>query len=297
MAGRVLQIFSLAIRVFASLLVPCCIVGGCSSAQNDWPAWGRGASRTMVSSETNAPTQWDVETGSHIKWTAALGSTSRGNPVVCDGVVYAGTNNESKRDPSLVNDGGVLMAFAADDGRFLWQRDSAKLSTGRVNDWPYEGICSSPTVDKQTHRLWYCTNRCEVVCLDVQEANRGHGQPTVVWSVDMIKQLGVFPHNMTNCSPAVWGDFVYVITANGVDDTHKHVVAPNAPAIVCFDKNTGHMVWKDNSPGDNVLHSQWSNPCIAEVSGTAMAIACWATGGFTALRPRRESSCGNSTRT
>jgi hypothetical protein len=81
-----------------------------------------------------------------------------------------------KRDTRDANgkpfDGGVLMAFRADNGSLLWQRYSSKLASGRVNDWPGEGLCSSPFVEPRTQRLWYCTNRCEVVCLDVREANR-----------------------------------------------------------------------------------------------------------------------------
>ncbi len=76
------------------LLIYSASITGCATADNDWPAWGHGASRTLASSEKNPPTQWDLETKSHIKWRAALGSRSRGNPVVCDGVVYVGTNND-----------------------------------------------------------------------------------------------------------------------------------------------------------------------------------------------------------
>jgi outer membrane protein assembly factor BamB len=81
----------------------------------------------------------------------------------------------------------------------------------------------------------------------------------------MMKTLGVFPHNMTSAAPVAYGDYIYVTTGNGVDDTHKNVVAPKAPGIVCFDKNTGKMVWQDNSPGDQVLHGQWASVSVTEV--------------------------------
>ena len=72
---------------------------------------------------------------------------------------------------------------------------------------------------------------------------------------------------------ASYGDYIYVITGNGVDDTHKHVVAPAAPAIVCFNKNTGKVIWTDNSPGANVLHGQWASVAIVEVNGRPLVIA------------------------
>ena len=47
----------------------------------------------------------------------------------------------------MTADGGVLMAFDANNGKFLWQRYHAKLPTGRVNDWPGEGLCSTAYTD------------------------------------------------------------------------------------------------------------------------------------------------------
>jgi outer membrane protein assembly factor BamB len=239
----------------------------------DWPMWGRTPLRDMLSPEKDPPTDWDVKTGKNILWSAALGSKSYGNPVVSNGLVFVGTNNEGARDQYDTADAGVLMAFDANTGKFIFQRISHKLPTGRVNDWPGEGECA--TVYTEPGRLWYCTNRCEVVCLDLSPgALPEPGKPPKeIWSFDMINKLGVFPHNMTSCAIAAYGDYIYAITANGVDDTHKHVVAPLAPAIVCFDKNTGKVVWTDNSPGGNVLHGQWASPAIVEVKGRALVIA------------------------
>jgi len=91
--------------------------------------------------------------------------------------------------------------------------------------------------------------------------------------VDLMAQLGVFPHNMTASSPVAYGDWIYMITGNGVDDTHKNIPSPKAPAIVCFEKKTGKVVWSDNSPGENILHGQWSSPTIASVNGRPLVIA------------------------
>ncbi len=243
------------------------LVAGAAYA-DDWTMWGRTPSRNMVCPDKNPPTDWDVDTGKNIKWVANLGSKSYGNPIISNGIVYVGTNNENPRDPSLTVDAGVEMAFRESDGKFLWQQAYTKLPTGRVNDWPGEGLCS--TVYAEGNTIWYCTNRCQVVCLDVSQSQP---QPTVKWTVDMIKKLGVFPHNMTSCSTTSWGDYIYIITANGVDDTHTHVPAPEAPAIVCFEKQNGNVVWTSNAPGANILHSQWSSPAISSVNGRPLVIA------------------------
>jgi outer membrane protein assembly factor BamB len=255
----------------SQIVTAACALAICLFAENsraeDWTMWGRTPDRNWITSEKGIPTDWEVESGKNIKWVAQLGSKSYGNPIISNGLVYVGTNNEAHKDEKFLADAGVLMAFNEKDGKFLWQRISAKLPTGRVNDWPGEGLCS--TVLAEGGRVYFCTNRCETVCLDVSP-----GDPTFkeIWSTDMIKEFGVFPHNMTACSILPYDDMLYVITGNGVDDTHKHVVAPEAPSIVALRKSDGKMVWSDNSPLDHVLHGQYSSPALAMINGKAQII-------------------------
>jgi outer membrane protein assembly factor BamB len=232
--------------------------------------WGRTPQRHMVSPEKNPPTDWDVESGRNIKWKAHVGSKSYGNPVIANGIVFIGTNNEAFYDKSISADGGNEIAFRESDGKFLWQHYNAKLAAGRVNDWPQEGLCATAFVEGD--RLYYPTNRCEVWCWDISPLKNGQ-PPKEVWKVDMMSKLGVFPHNMTSSCMAAYKDFVYVITGNGVDDTHKNLPAPQAPAIVCFNKKDGSVVWTSNVPGENVLHGQWASVAIAEVNGRGLVIA------------------------
>src|ERR1035437_2213200 len=236
----------------------------------DWPMWGRTPDRRMTSPEKNPPISWDVEKGSNIKWSAQLGSQSYSNPVVAGGLVFVGTNNEAKRDPTFTDDAGVLMIFRESDGQFLYQRLSPKLKAGRFNDLPYQGVC--PTVCAEGDFIWYCTNRCEVVCLDVSPLRHGEPKPKEAWVIDMMATLGVFPHNMTSCSPVIYKDNLYIITANGIDVTHKDVPSPKAPAIVCFNKKTGKVIWSDNAPGEGILHGQWSSPSTIEANGHTQGI-------------------------
>ena len=58
------------------------------------------------------------------------------------------------------------MAFRESDGEFLWQSTHEKLAAGRVNDWPYQGVCSSPLVEGK--KLYYVSNRCELLCVDTE---------------------------------------------------------------------------------------------------------------------------------
>src|SRR5881296_2783171 len=190
-----------------------CVVAS-DPGTGDWPMWGGTPDRNMVSNMKGIPTSWDVKTKKNVKWMAQLGSQSYGNPVVAGGQVYVGTNNELLRNPKEGGDRGVLMCFRESDGKFLWQHANEKLPAGRANDWPFQGVCSSPLVEGD--RLYYVSNRCEIVCLDA----KGDGNAKVVWRFDMMEEVGSQPHNMSNSSPVSYQDLIFVSTSNGQDESH-----------------------------------------------------------------------------
>jgi outer membrane protein assembly factor BamB len=245
--------------------------------------WGGTPDRNMVSNQKGLPTTWDIKTGKNVKWVAELGSQTYGNPVVAGGKVYVGTNNEAPRDPKQAGDRGVFMCFNEKDGKFLWQHTSEKLAAGRANDWPYQGVCSSAAVEGD--RVYYVTNRSEVIALDTEgfkdgendgpykdEKLTGPENADIVWKLDMMEELGNQPHNMSNSSPVIWGDLIFICTSNGQDESHVHVPSPRAPAIIALNKKTGKLVWEDNSPFDKILHGQWSTPMIAPIGGVLQAV-------------------------
>ena len=45
----------------------------------------------------------------------------------------------------------------------------------------------------------------------------------IIWRYDMMDELGVFPHNASNCSVLMVDDIVYVCTSNGQDWTHSNI--------------------------------------------------------------------------
>jgi outer membrane protein assembly factor BamB len=227
----------------------------------DWPMWGGTPDRNMMSAMKGLPVKWDLKTKLNVKWIGQLGSQSYGNAVVAGGQVYVGTNNELLRNPKEGGDRGVLMAFRESDGQFLWQHTNEKLPAGRANDWPFQGVCSSPLVEGD--RLYYVSNRCELVCLDTR--GDGKGAAKVLWKFDMMDEVGAQPHNMSNSSPVSYGDLIYVSTSNGQDESHVHVPSPKAPAIIAVSKKTGKLVWEDNSVGEKILHGQWSSPAVGKI--------------------------------
>ncbi len=457
---------SLALQVL--VLVPALTV----SAQ-DWPMFGGSPARNNATTNNAtkgdvAPTDWYVgrfdrktrsfEESRNIKWIAPLGSQSYGSPVVADGRVFVGTNNVSGYSKWFPNgvDLGCLICLHESDGRFLWQHSNVKLPTGRIHDWPLQGICSSPLVEG--NRMWYVSNRGEIVCLDTegfhddeddgpvkneplrlfdvsldrlarqiveeqlnlaardkkislpdewrlydkvprqswivsgykrmgrlrrpgptlyniwvvgdnlniaesgnddsladivtdfpmgaqqaatlisklspQFAKHGIDLPDqfqldetipgkrwslmipvddqqqeieihmdskyasafvnigtddksaadVVWRLDMMNRLGVRQHNMAGCSPASYGDLLFVCTSNGVDQTHAKVPAPSAPSFVALDKTTGELRWADRSPGLNILHGQWASPAVGVFEGVPQVIFAGGNGWLYSFR-------------
>jgi outer membrane protein assembly factor BamB len=250
----------------------------------DWHMWGGTPQRNMVNTvEKGIPDTWDITTGKNIKWVAQLGSQSFGNPVIAGGKVFVGTNNQFERQPKIKGDKGVVMCFNEADGKFLWQIVHDKLASGRVNDWPKQGICSTCNVDG--NRVYYVSNRCELVCADVEGANDGSGNGKIVWKLDMMKELGVFPHNMSASSPNIDGDLVYVVTSNGVDESHIVIPAPDAPSFIAVNKMNGEVVWDKVGPGDKILHGQWSSPSIGVIGGVKQVIFPGGDGRLYAYEP------------
>jgi outer membrane protein assembly factor BamB len=285
-------------------------------ASGDHPTLGGGPDRNMVCRLPAAlshefPKGLDDPLvrvlGSRVRWKATLGSRAYGGPIVAGGHVYCGTNNENprnKRDrgkpadddpPGSPLDKGVLMCFNERTGDFLWQMVHDKLPSGQVNDWPREGVCAPPTVEGD--RVYYVSNRCEVVCLDVNgfldgtndgfqgEKYRDQTDGDVVWVVDMVKDLKVFPHNMAACSPLVVGDRLFVVTGNGVDENHVSVPSPDAPSFLCLDKRTGKVLWQSGLPGKNIMHAQWGHPAYGVFGGRPQVVFPGGDGWLYGLEP------------
>src|SRR4030095_8461265 len=268
----------------------------------DWPSWGGSdPGRNMYSPAKGIPAAFnpgtfkpnseeiDLSTTKNVKWVVKVGSQTYGNPVVASGKVLVGTNNATPRDERFKDDKSILMCFDEYTGEFLWQLVVAKLADGKVNDWEYLGLLSSPR--SEGDKVWLVTSRCEVICVDLNGQLNGNqgpfedegqymvgpGKPKVevakkdadiLWRYDMMDELGVFPHNASNCSVITLGDIVYSCTSNGQDWTHVNIPSPLSPSFIALNKNTGEFLGEDNAEiGPRILHGQWSSPSIGTVNG------------------------------
>jgi hypothetical protein len=160
------------------------------AAAADWPQWGGGQYRNLVSREAGLPASFhpgrkkrdrlgfDPATTKNVRWMVRLGSENYSCPVVANGRVYIGTNDEDLDDERLrPTRGGVLMCLDEKTGSLVWRLVVPRLEIDRSKvsedfDDMNLGVCSTATVDGD--RVYLVTNRCEVVCLDVAGMANGN---------------------------------------------------------------------------------------------------------------------------
>jgi outer membrane protein assembly factor BamB len=221
-------------------------------AGRDWPMFGGTPSRNMVNLVAKGvPTKWGNEAGGkNVKWVADLGSRGYLPPAVAGGKVFIATNNQKPRDKKLKGDKAILLCFKADTGEFLWQI---------AHDMPPDEV--------------------------VTEA-KPEGLLSMLWTCDLMMDYKVYPHYVAFCSPLVVGDLVYVVTGNGRAESDKPVPEPAAPSFVAVNKKDGTVVWKDSSPGENIMEGSWASPAYAEVEGKGQVIFPGGDGYLYAFAPK-----------
>ncbi|HOX55827.1 MAG TPA: PQQ-binding-like beta-propeller repeat protein [Candidatus Paceibacterota bacterium] len=272
----------------------------------DQPQWGRAWSRNLVSDERGLPDSFDPQTGKNIKWSAALGTETHATTIIAAGRVYIGTNNGHPRDPAQQGDRGVLMCFDEQTGRFLWQLVFPKRTEDMYFDWPNSGIASPVTVEGD--RAYVVNNRGEVLCLDVPplpataEAGRQNAEtnslprlpePRIVWRFDLTTGAGIWSHDAVHSSILVDGDYLYLNTGTGVDNTHRRIRTPDAPSLVVLDKRTGRLVGRENEHiAPTIFHCTWSAPSLATVNGRPLLFLAAGNGVVYAFEPLRNVPAG-----
>jgi outer membrane protein assembly factor BamB len=237
---------------------------------------GRSPSAKKVPT-SNPPVDWDTTTGRNIVWSVELGNVTYGRPVVAGDAVYVGTDNTRPMNPAYQKEGGVLMAFRAMDGQFLWQDVAPRVQRG-LRQFLLPSTTSTPYVEG--NRLYYVTSECQLRSLDTQGFRDGvndgayqdelfHDDEAadIVWELDICGRLGVFPHEATYSDVLPIGDLLIVSTSNGQNEGHTRVPSPRAPSLIAVDKHTGDVVWRAIGAGAQVLHGQWSSPVAANVNG------------------------------
>ncbi len=293
----------------------------------DSAQWGAAWSRNMISSEKNLPDSFGPKTGKNIKWTAKLGTQTFSTPIVAGGRVYIGTNNEEPRDPKHKADSGVLMCFDEQDGKLLWRLVVPKREDDPYCDWPKTGWSSPVTVegdrvyvvsnrgevlcldargmengndgpfkDEAAHMMpkpvaAEVTKRIEA---DTNSPPRVGGDETgatdgdILWLSDLTSGAGIWSHDGAHSSILIDGDFLYLNSGTGVDNTHKVIRTPDAPSLIVLDKRTGKYLAREREQiAPDIFHCTWSPPSMGKIAGRKLIFLAGGNGiiyAFKALR-------------
>ena len=237
---------------------------------------------TTMAQTGNPPVDWDISTGRNIVWSRELGHPTYGRPVVAGDAVYVGTDNARHMNPDFQEESGVLMAFRATDGAFLWQDVAPRVERG-LREFVLPSTTSAAYVEG--NRLFYVTAECQLRSLDTQgfrdgentgpyreEVFQDSAAADIVWELDMCSRLGVFLHEASNSEVLAVGDLLMVSTSNGQNEGHLRAPSPRAPSLIAVDKHSGEVIWRAIGAGAQVLHGQWSSPVAANVSGRMLVL-------------------------
>ena len=254
----------------------------------------------------------DVFDPDDLLWELSLGSHQYTVPRVDNGQLFIGIDDRSIEHPVVKRTGGGLfMRLDPATGEMIWQLAVPRYMEGtkppfHFNHWKC-GICSQPAIDGK--RLYIVGSRGEIICIDRNGQGDGNDKPftdeaaymgipadsqykltardgDIIWKYDLIKNLGVVPHDVCGSSPVLHGQYLYTSTSNGFDDKHAKPANPLAPSLIVLDKITGRLVATDGELiGKRMFHGQWSSPIVTDAGGRDMIIFGAGDGVLYAFEP------------
>jgi outer membrane protein assembly factor BamB len=264
-----------------------------------------------VSEEKNLPSE---PREADLVWSVKLGTHQYTVPLFRDGRIYLGLNDAGLQHPAARRTGGgIVMCLDEANGAMVWQFVVPRYMEGTRAPFHFDhwqcGVCSAPAMDDEY--MYLVGTRGEILCLDRSGLADGNDGPVtdeaaymgyadaaaelagtdgdMVWRYNMIKELGVVPHDVCGSSPVLHGDYVYACTSNGQDDKHERVVNPLAPSLIALDKRTGKLVATDGELiGKRLFHCLWSSPVTAAAGGRDMILFGGGDGvlyAFEAVKP------------
>jgi len=289
------------------------VLCACAGSAGAWSL----ESANGVSNEKNLPDRLQDE---DLLWSMKLGTHQYSVPIFADGRIYLGLNDQTLKHAVLKKTGGgIAMCLDAATRRMLWHLVIPRYMEGarapfHFNHWRC-GVCSTPAMDDAGH-MYIVGPRGDVLCLDRAGLADGNDGPftnegdymgyaegadaklaetdaDIIWHFDMIRELGVVPHDVCGSSPVLYGDYVYACTSNGQDDRHRYIVNPQAPSLIALNRHTGRLAATDGELiGKRTFHGLWSSPVVAKIKGQAMILYGAGDGVLYAFKPVTSGDTG-----
>ncbi len=241
----------------ARLLSLCLAILACSVRavhSGDWLQF-RGDNFAGVA-DGPVPTAWDIKTGEHVAWKAALPGKGPASPIIVGERIIVTAASGVKQDRLHV------LCFNTADGAKLWERQF--WATGRTLCHPTSGVAApTPTSDGKLIYAFYSSN--DLVCLDLD----GNLQ----WFRGLALDLpGIGNDTGMASSPVVAGDAVVV-----------QIESQAESFAVGIDKRTGETRWTD----ERERAANWASPiALRGKSPSDDVVLLQSPGGLSAHNPQ-----------
>ena len=271
--------------------------------------WGGTSSPNMVSDAKHLPSDpghtealWELELGVH----------QYSIPTIDRGRIYIAANDAGvERSGYIPTAGGVVMCVDQATGKSTWRLPVPRYFDGVKPPYHFDqwscGVCSGPVIDGE--REFVIGSRGEILCLDREGQANGNDGPfmdelqymaitkapnarleatdgDIIWSYNLIAELGVVLHDVCGSTLLLDGDLLYACTSNGIDDRHAKIPQPDLPSLIVLDKKTGRLVAQDDVKiGRRMLHCNWSSPSAGRVQGKRLIFFGGADGILYAFEP------------
>lgn len=214
--------------------------------QRNWPRF-RGPDGLGISVYTNAPLQWNGQTGEGILWKTAVPIAGPNSPVVWGNRIFLSGANKSRRE---------VYCFEAESGKLLWQKPVENVpSTNSEPPTVMEdsGGYAASTVASDGRRVYAIFANGDIAAFDFKGER--------VWALNLGLPDNSYGHAT---SLVLFQDRLLVLFDQGTGKDGKS-------KLLALDTLTGKTVWQ--SPARPVPNS-WATPIVINAGKRDQVITC-----------------------
>ncbi len=207
--------------------------------EQNWPSF-RGPASNAVATFTTAPTEWDVEAGTNVKWKAELSKPGANSPVIWDNRLFISAGDGSSYE---------VLCYDTDSGELLWEKvlDKFPGSPAEPPQVTEETGYAAPSMVAHGGLVFAVFADGDMAAYDV-EGN-------LVWG----RNVGVPENHYGHSSSLIaWDNLVFVQLDGSAE-----------AKVLALDINTGEEVW--SAQRETI---SWSSPIIARTEIGPQLILC-----------------------
>lgn len=206
------------------------------NASEPWPQ-AAGPNGNWHATANDAPTQWSVARGEHIRWRTKLPNGGQGGIAVSESMLFLTTFPE--QDPRAKRHNNTVIGHAVDraSGKLLW---SATLSGGRPSPQLYafsDSTSWTPICDEKF--VWFFNASGEMGCWD----HSGHE----VWRRSFRTQPDKYPFNR-QCEPILFENVIITVEPKSKDEPGYDAARDDWNYLHAIDRITGKLRWVAEDP-------------------------------------------------